>query len=210
MNGACAPDFVRLLGFMETMEQGEGTEIIYGIRPDFRLAYFNDAWVQFARNNGGAPSLMSPECFGLSVLDITPEDLRPFYVELFTRAIASITARPQSISHEYECSSPDTYRRYAMNLYRLGTGQGLLVVNALLVEMPHEARGALPVEPDADSAPYLNEHALVVQCAACRRIKHQQRPGRWDWIPAWVRRPPQRTSHGLCDLCLSYYYPAKR
>jgi len=209
MNGMCASDFVPLLGFMETMKPGEGTEVIYGIRPDFRLAYFNEAWVQFARDNSGPPSLMSSECLGLSVLDVTPEELRPFYSELFTRAITSVTARPRSISHEYECSSPKTYRRFAMNLYRLEAGSGLLVVNALLVEMPHEARGIVPVEPAANAAVYLNQHAFVIQCAACRRIKHQQHPGRWDWIPAWVSKPPERTSHGLCELCLNYYYPAK-
>ncbi|GFE61750.1 hypothetical protein [Geobacter sp. AOG2] len=209
MNGMCAPDFVPLLGFMKAMEPDQGTEIIYGIRPDFRLSYFNEAWVRFARDNGGSPSLMSSECLGLSVLDVTPEDLRPFYRELFTRAMASVTYRPRSISHEYECSSPEKYRRFAMNLYRLEGGQGLLIVNALLVEMPHEARGTVPVVPAADADAYLDHHALVIQCAACRRIKHQQHPGRWDWIPAWVRQPPERTSHGLCELCLNYYYPAK-
>jgi len=207
MDSACAPGFDRLLGFMETMGRDEGSEIIYGIWSDFRLAYFNEAWVQFARKNGGAPSLMSPECLGLSVLDVTFEELRPFYSELFTRAITSETARPQNISHEYECSSAEIYRKFAMTLYRLEAGQGLLIANSLVVEMPHEARGIVPVEPPADQAAYLNQHALVIQCAACRRIKHQQHPGRWDWIPQWVSQPPQRTSHGLCGLCMNYYYP---
>ncbi|KAB0670484.1 hypothetical protein F6V30_10090 [Oryzomonas sagensis] len=209
MNGVCVPGFDRLLDFMETGWQGNGSEIIYGVWPDFRLAYFNEGWVRFARENGGAPWLMSPECLGRSVLEVTTPELRPFYRELFTRAITTVTARPYSISHEYECSSAEIYRKFAMLLFRLKGGQGLLIANSLVVEMPHTVRGTVPVEPSANSAPYHNEHELVIQCAACRRIRHQQLEGRWDWIPAWVSQPPERTSHGLCDLCMSYYYPAK-
>jgi hypothetical protein len=33
---------------------------------------------------------------------------------------------------------------------------------------------------------------------------------RWDWVPGWVAESPEDISHGLCDACAAYYYPADR
>ena len=27
-----------------------------------------------------------------------------------------------------------------------------------------------------------------------------------DWVPAYVRSPPENLSHGLCDPCYAFYW----
>lgn len=51
------------------------------------------------------------------------------------------------------------------------------------------------------------DNAIVHQCCHCRRIRHPEAPGRWDWVPALVATPSPRTSHTLCAACLDFYYP---
>ena len=55
---------------------------------------------------------------------------------------------------------------------------------------------------------YLDASGLVIQCAHCRKVRNQQRPGGWDWVPVLVAQTYPMTSHGLCPACLDFYFPA--
>jgi hypothetical protein len=96
------------------------------------------------------------------------------------------------------------YRRYVMQVYALEHGAGFLVVNSLLIERAHDPLAAVPAQREED---YRDENGLLCQCSHCRRYRCMRVAERWDWIPAWVRRQPARTSHGLCRVCFDYYYP---
>ncbi|MDZ7826889.1 MAG: hypothetical protein U5R48_13845 [Gammaproteobacteria bacterium] len=74
-----------------------------------------------------------------------------------------------------------------------------------MVESLHDPETHSPSAPEPAS--YLDEHGLLHQCAHCRRMANQTEPARWDWVPAWVEAPPPNLSHGICPLCLEYYFP---
>lgn len=201
----CSPGFEPLIRtFSEMAERHEST--VFGLWPDLRLAYFNPGWVRFGAENGAPPALISPDCLGTSVLDVTAPPLKAYYGDLYRTGLAMTRDILRPLQHSYECSSAGVFRRFSMTLYPLGEAHGLLVVNALTVEEPHDPALRPPHEPDLSA--YADRDGLVRQCAHCRRIRW---PGsgedRWDWVPAWVERPPQGTSHTLCTFCLDYFHP---
>ncbi len=67
----CSAGFERLLEphLLDAVERHAGT--VYGMWPDFRLAYFNPAWSWFAQENGSDPAIASEDYLGT----ITPEVL---------------------------------------------------------------------------------------------------------------------------------------
>lgn len=202
----CATGFdVLLRGFSQAgIEQHHGTA--FGLWLDLRLAYVNPAWASFSQLNGGEPELASHWPLGRCVLEAIPPVLEDFYRSLFQNAASSAAMGLRPPAHVYECSSPEVYRRFAMNIYRLAEGEGLLVVNSLLVERPHDRRERQICA--ADHVAYVHEDGCVRQCSHCRRIENVSVPNRWDWVPEWVEKSPPETSHTLCPLCLDYYYPA--
>jgi len=209
MNNRCAPGFARLLEGFSLVDIENHAGVVYGLWPDGALAYVNPSWFDFARHNQGEPAISAQWNLGRNVLDAIPEVLKGFYTDLLK---ASPTApgdkadfvHPQT--HEYECSSPDLYRRFAMTLYNLRAGEGLLVVHTLQVERSHS-----PAEPTLETPePGLIQDAngIVKQCAHCRRIQVVGGSNHWRWVPVWVEKPPAATSHTLCNFCLDHYYPA--
>ncbi len=182
------------------VESMEGSA--YGLWPDLRIAYVNPWWFRFAGENRGEPGISLHWGLGRSVMDSVPDILEPFYHSLYASVLEECPSRVP-VRHEYECSSPGVFRRYLMMLYCLGRGEGVLVVNSSVIETPHEAVGREPHDPIY--AAYVDDHGFVHQCANCRRVKNMKEPNRWDWIPAWVAKPPAQTTHTLCSLCLPYY-----
>ena len=43
-------------------------------------------------------------------------------------------------------------------------------------------------------------HSLMKNVEA---VQHDE----WDWVPDYVAHMPDATSHGLCRLCVDFYYP---
>lgn len=206
MHGTCSPDFAKLLtGFdLAAMDQHAGS--VYGLWPDLSLAYLNQAWFRFASENNGEPAISAHWSLGAPYMAAIPEPLQPFYTDIFTTALTSTpvpTSRP--LQHEYECSSASLYRRFLMTIYPVKNGAGLLVVNTLSAECPHEAsdRPPHPANPEV----YADQDGIVRQCTHCRRIQVAATPALWHWVPAWVEHCPPSTSHTLCNFCLDYYYP---
>lgn len=168
------------------------------VLPDLSIAYVNPAWTAFGLSNGlTSPSTIAP---GASVLAVTPASLRPFYARLFERARQ--TRDP--VDHDYECSSPELHRVFRMRIHPCASG-AFLIVHSLLRQEDHEPSATSSLE-DA----YRDARTIIVQCSNCRRVR---RPGavdedtaEWDWVPAFVRRIPPQTSHGICGVCVQFYY----
>jgi hypothetical protein len=196
---ALASDFAAPLFGEDLADIEQQGDVVYAIADDHRLVYFNPAWERFARENGGVwPS--DSLSLGASVLAATPEALRGFYRELF----ASARRAGAPVDHDYDCSSPTVFRRLRMRVYPLAPS-GWLVTNSVVVE-----RLAPESEDSGVASDYLDAHGMITMCAHCRRTRRAdvQSAERWDWVPAWVARIPERTSHGLCPGCFAYHYPS--
>lgn len=189
------PAFLPLLRHLDAAVLERETGSVYGMWPDSRIAYVNDGYVAFAREEG-FDLLGAGGGLGARVLDTVPEPLLPFYARLFARALTS--AEP--LTHRYDCHSPTLERKYDLRLYSLG-GEGLLAVHALVLSRPH---GAL-APPDAPR--YRDAHGTITQCCHCRRVRRVDDAVRWDLVAEYIAESPAGTSHGLCELCFAYHYP---
>ena len=139
---------------------------------------------------------------GKKILKSFPDQLKPFYQELFSKALAQDPSESLApVQHAYECSSPEYYRQYSMALYPLEQQQGVLVVNSLVVMQSHKET-AQPIENI-----YRDGDGIIHQCAHCRKVRCTDDSQRWDLVPAWIKSIPPNASHDLCLPCFEYYYP---
>jgi hypothetical protein len=173
----------------------------YGVWENFRLAYLNPAWFQFAKENKGEPNISAEWGLGTSILDCVSGDVRELYEAKFNQSLDS----HEIWNHEYECSSETVYRRYHQIVYPMGQREGLLIVNSLVAERPHDKEQRST--RDADESHYVDQSGLICQCAYCRRVKNFREIERWDWVSEWVRRCPENTSHTWCPTCAQHYFP---
>jgi hypothetical protein len=192
--------FEKLLRDFDLTSLRDHSGVIYGVWSDFRLAYLNPGWFQFARENGGEPRISSRWRLGTSILDGMTSPVREFYHARYAESLRTYNVW----SHEYECSSDAVYRLLHQMAYPLGAGEALLIVNSVRIERTHD-----PTERPArhaDDAVYRDKKGWVRQCAHCRRVKNLLELERWDWVPEWVRVVPHPVNHGLCPLCVAHYY----
>jgi hypothetical protein len=192
-----SPQFVDSLASLDLsgLDREQGT--VYAVNAQLDLVYFNSAWARFASANGGE-AIAGRWGLGSNVLEACGAPLRPFYEQLFGEALQ----RGLPLEHTYECSSPEQYRKMHMRVLPLG-GRGLLIANTCIEERARLVAGSAPAV-----GAYRRGADLMVQCAHCRRTRRADVEERWDWVPLFVARPPPYTSHGLCPVCLEYYYPA--
>lgn len=169
----------------------------YGLTEDLRLVYVNEGWRRFASENGAPPEWIDVELGG-AIMPAVPLELRPFLDGIFRRARA--TGAHQD--HDYECSSPDTFRRFRMRVYPATIG-GFLVVHDPLRSVPHPGPSFDPVEGRYE------RDGVIVMCMHCRRTRRADSDA-WDWVPAYLAHMPPNVSHGLCPPCTDFYYPAPR
>ena len=177
---------------VDALDRDESTNV--AIDPAGTILWVNRAWERFATANGGADVLRR---FGLggSYLGAISPSLQGFYASAFSNALAS----GEPLELDYECSSAETFRRFHMRGLPIGQ-EGLLLEHSLVVEHPHDRAVLEPID-----ALYASPDGVVVQCSNCRRVRRTTGLA-WDWVPAWVRSFPPRTSHGLCDSCRAFYW----
>ncbi len=195
------PDFQRLLTGFDVEELNCAENTIFGMLPDLTFAFFNEGWFRFSKANQGEPRISREWILGRSLMEAVPEILKEFFAEGFRKCLAA--GKPWE--HEYDCSSPETYRLMHQIVYPLGRSEGFLVVNSVCVE---RQIGEAPYRGEPDD--YIDRHGIVHQCARCRRVENLGVGNRWDWIAAFVATPHRDVSHGLCPVCLDYYYPRAR
>jgi hypothetical protein len=172
--------------------------VAYLLDEHLRFTYCNPAWSRFAKENGGV-GLEPERWLGRSILEAVPPILRNYY----STAYQKVMQGHATWHHAYECSSPGRRRVFEMVVYPLHDSRGVAVVNFVRVEQPRRIKH--PRQSRAHSG-YVNEEGLVVMCANCRRTRGGGRTVRWDWVPEFLEYPPDAVSHGLCPLCLHYFY----
>ncbi|MBU1699827.1 MAG: hypothetical protein KJ970_16935 [Candidatus Eisenbacteria bacterium] len=194
------------VGF-ETLLRGFDPEILkqdscvaYGLWPDLSLCYVNRGWKEFASKNGGDSDISSRWRLGSRVLDAVSDELKIFYQNVYSQCFSY--SKPWS--HEYECSSPELFRRFEQTFFPLKMNEGLLVVNRLLTETLHDPAEHIATSPDEEW--YRNEAGILRQCSNCRRTQNIGSLDRWDWVPEWVRQPADATRFVLCPSCLDSDY----
>lgn len=171
----------------------ESHDVTYVLSHDLALVRANAAWARFARENDG-DAVLARWGRGARVDAAISPPLRGFYTAAYARVIAT----GNRWEHDYECSSPTTFRKFRMVVYPVNA-QFLVVVNSLTVEVPHSQ----PVS-EADDPTYALE-GIVTMCSHCRRVRNQRVGKQWDWVPSYVASPPNNLSHGLCEACFEYY-----
>jgi len=195
------PRFSELLADYEHKSLLDADETIYGMWPDFRLAFVNVGWMSFAELNGGIPNITTDWSLGRRVTDAIAEPLRPFFETNYEKCLRE--KRPWE--HVYECSSAKLYRKFHMMTFPLGESEGFLVINSLRHAEAHR-RVELPPIEDL----YRNAQGIVVQCCHCRRVRRVGSDQTWDWVPDWVSTQPSNTSHSLCEPCVGFHYSPQR
>ena len=188
-----APGF-DLVAAIDTVEQSPQVSFI--LDASLRLAYRNQAWNRFAQDNG-APELAEAGVIGTDLRSVIGNDLRPFYLHAF-----ETVAREKTVWQcFYECSSPDVFRKFQMRVHPLARSGWYLVINNLVNEHPHSA----PIVGGLHD--YVNSDGMITICMHCRCSRRATPPERWDFVPAYLDRTLTHVTHGLCPLCLEYFYP---
>ena len=166
------------------------------LNSDLRIVYCNPAWDRFALANNGGLAL-SDRVLGSIIMDFIPPELIEFYRAAFA------SARDAVVEFDYECSTPDLYRIFQMQILPVEEPKGYTVINALTVEEGMEGkRTALVLNPPE----YLNEAGIITLCSHCRRSSRIDCSGQWDWVPANLKPALRNVSHGLCPICYEYFY----
>ncbi len=172
----------------------ESDDVAYAITAERTLLRTNPGWTRFALANGGA-ALLERWGRGANIDEAIPPPLRAFYGDAFARALGS----GERWEHDYECSSPETYRQLRMVVYPVER-RFMVVVHSLRVEKPIEREVCLPSDPAYAVG------GVITMCSHCRRVRNAAGLRRWDWVPAYVETPPPNLSHGLCESCVAFYY----
>jgi hypothetical protein len=170
----------------------ESDDVAFVLSPERLILRTNAGWDRFARANGGA-ALAGDAADGMLLDAVLPAPLRAFYVDALSRALAM----RERWEHDYECSSPDSFRQFRMVAYPFDGA--LLVVHSLRLERPHDREVHEPADVYAVDG-------VIAMCSHCRRVRHPGGRLRWDWVPAYVREPPPNLSHGLCEPCCEFYW----
>lgn len=198
------PDFEPLLSDfdLEALDRQQAT--IYGLRADLTIAYVNATWISFGRDNDAPDWLLDPrQCLDVPALDSLSGPLWKFYRTIFEKVLDE--GRPYQ--QQYECSTPDEYRFYHADILPLArheetAPEGILVVNSPAF---HQSPNRQPIlSPNIDT--YLTDDGFLITCSNCGRFRHADNRDQWDWIPSYLRQAPAPVSHGICQICLNYYY----
>jgi hypothetical protein len=199
MSGTNGHDRESLLMGFDRAAVERDPSVSFIISKDFELLYFNRAYFEFARQNGGEPALSRNFPVGSNLLDAISGELKDFHEVRLARALAARTAS----HHDYYCHTVDRYREFHETAYPLADSGGLLLVHSLKINepMPSHADAREPTE-----STYREPTGLFTQCSNCRRIRRSDGSGVWDWVPAWVARAPEITSHSICAPCYEYYW----
>jgi hypothetical protein len=179
---------------LSTLRNSEQVSFI--LDSSLNLAYHNKAWNRFAQENS-APQLAGGAAIGKNLLCVIDGSLKAFYREAFQRVIREKTIW----EWEYECSSPELFRKFLMRVHPIRPSGWLLVTNSVLVESEH-AQGK------TDSSNYRNADGKILMCVHCRCSKRTAAPERWDFVPANLKPEVAKVTHGLCPICKDYFYPS--
>lgn len=168
---------------------------LVAISPDGLILWINAAWSRFARANGGDRVLRAFRPGRSSYYAGISEPLRSYFERAFTDAYA----KQKVFDQDYECSSHDVLRNMHLRALPIPKG-GLLLEHSQTFAAPMDRPEAAVIR-----SRYVTAAGLIVQCSNCRRVRRSD-GAIWDWIPSWLSSAPARVSHGVCEVCLEFYY----
>ncbi|UFS70791.1 hypothetical protein LPW11_01055 [Geomonas sp. RF6] len=171
---------------------------------DLTINYFNPGWFIFSKENNGEPAISERFRIGTHIGDAITGVAREFYLESFQRVLKS----GEIWHHDYECSSPETFRLFHQTAYPLHSREGIVIVNSLVTEHPHDP-GVDLGEKEIERI-YLQKTGFITQCSNCRRVQRASSESEWDWVPALVSKMPDNVSHTFCQICYDYYFKRRR
>ncbi len=180
----------------------DSQNVSYIVDDTFRFVHCNQAWDRFAATNGGR-GLESERMIGTDLFASIPAVL----ADAYRQAFESVTVSGRVWVKAYECSSPRVFRKFQMRIHPLQRPpHWFLITNALVVEQPHEHSAA------AAAGMYVRQ-GIVTMCAHCRCSRRSGTPAQWDFVAEYLDFSGCDTlhvSHGLCPICLAYFYPDLR
>lgn len=172
-------------------------DVIFIVDAAMRIAYCNPAWDKFALANDGE-DVVAARVVGTDFMRVIPEPLRDLYGALFQRC----RRQRLTVDFEHECSSAKTYRLLHTNVLPLNNLGHLALVNSVRVERTYGAERQSKDPADT----YISSHGIITMCSHCRRSLRQDSSGAWDWVPTFLQTKEFKISHGVCPVCLSYFY----
>lgn len=174
---------------------------IYGLSKELNLIYVNPGWIHFAEENGGKDIVLKKYPLGAPIAKaLLGKKVKDFYIKNYIKVLE--TGKPWH--YEYECSSVDEYRQFHQDVYPLKDGYGLIIINALIVNLPMKNIGRKALE--ALDKRYVKSTGFVTQCSNCRCTQRADEPEIWDWVPEWVENIPDNFSHSICPICYDYHW----
>ncbi|WP_339661855.1 hypothetical protein [uncultured Polaribacter sp.] len=192
------PDTLKGMNF-KTLE--ESKHLIYVLSEELNLLYVNPIWIHFAKNNGGKDSLLKEIPLGEYITNaFTGNRIKKFYTENYLKVLE--TGKPWH--HEYECSSKEEFREFHQGAYPVKDGKCIIVINTLIVHLPmHQKRLK---KFNVSDKRYVDTTGFVTQCSNCKCTQRIEEPEIWDWVPEWVVKTPNNSSHSICPTCFDYYW----
>ena len=197
-------DFLTTLkGFdFNTLENSKHS--IYGLSKNLNLTYFIPSWFRFLKENNFEESDLHKFPLGTSIIEALRGEIKDFYIQNYKKVLET----GEIWQHEYECSSSKEFRKFHQGVYPLKNGEGLIVINSLLVNLPMDQIGRKA--HDAIAKNYLQSTGFITQCSNCRKCQRVDQEEVWDWVPEWVERMPANSSHSICPTCFDYYWKYPR
>ena len=177
---------------LESIESSRNT--ILGIDRQFRILLLNPAYHRFAGDNEG-DKVASDYSVGSDMLAAISGPQKEFYRSF----LGECFGQSEPKSHDYECSSSERYRLFKLFAYPSVSHEVLLLDHAIQVEKAQELTGST-----LSKEQYIDSYGIMHQCGHCRRVRHNNSE-QWDWLE--LAMTFKEVSHGLCDSCLSTYYP---
>lgn len=184
------------------------------VDPGGIILHANDAWEQFARENGGGEFVAGAALVGTRWLDhVSGEWPRRLHEVLLERAARRAGAGPRGGAIQLaECNTPTTARLVATHLEPV-LGPGRMVASVAVSHRLVRQRPIAEVYPpvDAPGSRWTREDGTVEQCSCCRRVRRpdaEELLDPWEFAPGLVAEPPPGTRFVYCALCLELHHPA--
>ncbi len=171
------------------------------------IVHVNPAWTDVAARDG-VQVLEPPALIGRHYLDFVVGPVRRYLEEKFHQALLPSTGS-RGLTLTSECNTPTLVRKLTTHVLPIRSSeqedstQRLILIQSLRVVGPLAERREMTEEnPDL----WRDRNGILLQCSCCRRAQ-DRRSGVWRTNSALITRGADRTSHGLCELCLEAYYP---
>lgn len=178
----------------------ESPHVIYACDKNLRIRFFNKAYENFAKDNGGEEILESCD-IGTDLSKVYLEPYKSYYLDSYK----NVLDQEVTFEQDYECSSVDTFRKFHLTAQPLNSGQGILFYNSLSVSIPHVYEDHSH-HHNSHFLPYIDSKGAISQCISCRKVKNFDIENRWDWIPQFIEKPHPHIVHLFCPVCKQQYY----